>query len=300
MEEETRMSWIRKVADKIVSTAKDFVKPYVEIGKLTRDLVVDVAEHYGLKELNSDYKRLPRNTPLYINCEPYVVKRSQEDGERDLVALANEVPHEGSWFFTPVDSHWYHITESHEETQSPDGKFRFSDISRKGFFKVRGEELIHYHIHPKRAAELETDQFVKMLEKRQGTSNEQGETQDFEKGLFAGLFTAYAHCLICFPSLADVSLYADLTKKLEDNVQFEGKIASPMGITSTEIVDPSEDTKKLYREIHKGRYDRIAESGAEVKQDGNQIKIYTGQKRLLRKASEDMDGKMKLEFQVVD
>ncbi len=75
-----------------------------EIGKEFLDIGVQIARQYGLMPKNPGFRRLPADSPLTIDGTLYTVRKSQKSGEKDLITLANEIPYEGSWFYTPADS----------------------------------------------------------------------------------------------------------------------------------------------------------------------------------------------------
>ncbi|MFH0701224.1 MAG: hypothetical protein V2A62_02185 [Candidatus Woesearchaeota archaeon] len=211
----------------------------VKIGSGLHEIGRYYAANYGLVNRNPEYPRLPKNTPLYINCKPYSIKRTEKEGEEDLVRLAHEVPYEGSWFYTPKDSTWYHFSEGHEEEFGQNGLFRLSSIQRGGSLNIPGEEIVHYHTHPKRAGE----HFVLWA----GTEVERNMA-GVDASVVNKFMAACMYLYSAFPSDSDVEMYREWSQQ---PVSFQGKIASPIGITKVEIVDQDEDIVKEYHTLHK-------------------------------------------------
>ncbi|MDO8657002.1 MAG: hypothetical protein Q7K45_07235, partial [Nanoarchaeota archaeon] len=227
-----------------------------EIGSTLGEIGRYYAERMGLRNPNPHYPPLPENTPLYINCKPYSVRRAKDGAERDLVSLANEVPYEGSWFYTPQDSIWYHISEGHKEEFGPRGQFELSSIVQKNIkLKIRGKEMYQYHTHPLSAGEYTVTWAASELEKKM----EGVDAKTIKKFL-----TAIMYLYTSFPSDGDVRAYADwseVSQKL--GVAFYGKIASPIGITTIEIKNAGNDTVKRYEMVHRDLY-RIMHEGKYV------------------------------------
>ena len=118
---------------------------------LIGDLVHVLAELIGLRSV--DFDRRPDDSPLAITHEPYVVRKSRTDGERDLVRLAKDVPEEGAWYFLSDTQEWYHVSEDAGACVGENGlelytKERFSMIGVRRRFSAPGRLLIQYHTHP--------------------------------------------------------------------------------------------------------------------------------------------------------
>jgi len=261
-----------------------------ELGQGLFDIGKTLAVTCGLIERNPEYKRLPQNTPLYINCKPYVVKRSQEDGEKDLVKLANDVHYEGAWFYTPQDSNWYHISKAHKEQFSEEGMFRLSAVMQDIDLDVPGNKVVHYHTHPKVAPE-HTLSYIndKLLPNCHG--------DDWDKSVVKAILSICTNFHACFPSSADIASYVDFRKQIDDGLIFEGRIASPLGITQVEIEDPSESTIALYEKIHNKLYERMRKDKIvklEIRDTKTHIGVY-GQ-NIFDSLNREMKGKMKLTF----
>ncbi len=222
----------------------------VKIGSTLGEISRYYAERIGLINPNANYPQLSKNTSLYINCKPYSVRRIRKDGEQDLVRLAHEIPYEGSWFYTPQDSRWYHISEDHTEEFGEHGKFRFSSIQRFGSLKISGKEIVHYHTHPKRAVEHVASWAGSELEKMERV----------DAKVIKDFLTATMYLYMAFPSDGDVEAYVDWSQSLQkQGVTFLGKIASPIGTTTIAIKDVSKDTVRGYDEIHRDMYRRMNE-----------------------------------------
>ncbi len=266
----------------------------VEIGSALGEIGRYYAERIGLINPNLNYPRLPENTPLYINCKPYSIKRTQEEGELDLVRLAHEVPHEGSWFYIPQDSIWYHTSEGHEEEFGQHGQFTLSSIVQRNVrLKVPGRKIDYYHTHPRIAGEYMVTWAGNELEKTM---------EGVDAKVIKNILTAVMYLYTAFPSDGDVEAYADWSQSLQKRgVAFCGKIASPIGITTVAIKDASNDALKeyekvhreLFRKIHEGKYVRYEEK------DGKPI-ITVALDDMFDDVNNEMQGKLTLTFQQMD
>ncbi len=84
---------------------------------------------------------LASSSKLYVNRfnnPHYSVKKSQEEGERDLVELAKTSEYEEAWLFDKKTSTWFE-TGTDESKDKVTTDFNNINISKN---------LIHYHIHP--------------------------------------------------------------------------------------------------------------------------------------------------------
>ncbi len=265
-----------------------------EIGLDLREVGKYYAANWGLIARNPEYPQLAKNTPLYINCKPYSVKRSVKDGERDLVRLAHEVPYEGSWFYTPKDSTWYHVSRGHEEEFGERGLFRFSSIQGCNNLTIPGNEIIHYHTHPKRAGEhMTTYAWTELERKMEGI-----EVDTVKKFLTASMYLYSA-----FPSVPDVRLYQEWSQLFKEQgpIIFQGRVASPIGITSVEIFDNSDNAILVYEQVHRELVSRMAE-GKHVRYEEHDGKptITVALEDMFDHVTAEMQGKLRLTFRQAD
>ncbi len=208
----------------------------------------------------NDLLELPSSTKLYVNLDNskhYSVKKSKEEGEKDLVELARTSAYEESWTFNQETSTWTEcgIDES------------INSVNSK---KPKGNEkdLIRYHIHP--MAALNTTHYLfKDLIKIVGeltTKLKKIEIQEERAELKARLIRAEAGKLyhqarilsIAFPSLVDLEL----------SKNFKCAVASAYGIMEYEgykgfnlLMQKAYDAltpEKLFMEIDSGSIDQAA------------------------------------------
>ncbi len=261
-----------------------------EIGRDLREIGKYYAANWGIIARNPEYPPLAKNTPLYINCKPYSVKRSVKDGERDLVRLAHEVPHEGSWFYTPKDSTWYHVSKGHEEEFGERGLFRFSSIQGCRNLTMPGTEIAHYHTHPKRAGEhMATYAWTELERKMEGI-----DADTVKKFLTASM---YLHST--FPSDTDVEMYLLWSQSFKEQGQlsFQGKVASPIGITTVQLVDESEEVIKEYQRVHGKLISKMVD-GRYVRYEEHKGKptIAIALEDMFDDVNAEMQGKLRLTF----
>ncbi|MEW5897010.1 MAG: hypothetical protein AB1668_04920 [Nanoarchaeota archaeon] len=258
-----------------------------EIGRDLREIGRYYAANWGLINRNPEYYQLPRDTPLYINCKPYSVKRARKDGEQDLVRLAHEVPYEGSWLYTPKDSTWYHVSEGHREEFSEHGKFSFFSIQIGGSLTILGKRIVHYHTHPKRAGQHMVTYALGELEKK---------FRETDAPLIKDFLIACSYLYLAFPGIDDIGQYVRWARHFQDewSISFCGRVALPIGIATAEIKDKSEDTVKLYEKVHGkldvGKYVQYEEI------DGRPT-INIALEDMFDNVNIEMQGKLRLTFQ---
>lgn len=264
-----------------------------ELGRGLLNFGRHYAANFDIINRNPEYPRLPRDTPLFINCNPYSIKRTRKDGEKDLVKLAHEVPYEGSWFYTPKDSYWYHVSERHEEEFGDEGKYQFSSIQRKGSFNLPSKEIVHYHTHPKRANDHMTDFLMNRFKEEKQKCGEDLVNKFLDAGMY--LYSV-------FPSVEDIKTYTKLTQDFmnQSGVSFYGRVASPIGITNVNILDQNESVEK-YEEIKKGLFNMISEGNyVQFKKIEDQSTISISAEDLFDDFNKRLEGKLKLDFELID
>lgn len=266
----------------------------VGIGSTLGEIGRYYATNFGLVNRNPEYPRLPKNTPLYINCKPYSIKRAEETGEQDLVRLAHEVPYEGSWFYTPKNSSWYHISEGHEEEFGEHGLFKFSSIQMEGSLKIPGNEIVHYHTHPKAAGEHMATYVWSEIERKMGGI----DTDTVKKFIDASM---YLH--LAFPSTEDVETYTIYSQDLKNRgpISFQGRVASPIGITTVEIIDQSEGVITEYQKVHSTLLNRMHERKyVRYEENGGKPTIAVALEDMFDDVNAEMQGKLRLTFRQVN
>ncbi len=252
-----------------------------------------VAADWGLINENPTYKKLPKDTKLFINCESYVIKKSQQDGEKDLVELANEVPYEGEWIFAPEDSKWYHISEAHNEEFFESGGCKLSTTSGGMPIKIKGDRVFHYHTHPKKGSDHNLNYLLSELSSKLGCRKN-------EKAVLEVILSLYTQLQLCFPSSADISSYIFFKREItggDGGDIFEGRIASPLGITTVEIQENVDVVALSYKEICRPSTriinDKIIEPLKRA-DGGNAIRIYG--ENIFDSINKEMKGKIRLRF----
>ena len=263
-----------------------------EIGSGLREIGKYYATNWGLIDRNPEYPTLARNTSLYINCKPYSVKRARSDAEQDLVRLAYEVPYEGSWFYMPKESVWYHVSAGHTEEFGEHGEFTFSSLQRGSSFNILGNHLVHYHTHPKSAGEHMAQFLRTEIEKEKG-KNIDG---------IGELLTAGMYLYSAFPSDADIKTYVSWSSEFKkQGLLFQARVASPMGITTVEIMDPSGDVVDDYKRIYDTLFKRMNERQyVEYKINGDEAEITIAFEDMFNDVNAEMQQRMHLTFEHIN
>lgn len=191
---------------------------------------------------NKEFKRLPDNSQLQINYQLQIIRKTQEEGEKDLVRLANECNTEGAWFFVPETNDWYGIAIRHEEVLEGEDIYLQVEI-REGTFKISsGKTLFYYHTHPKYFIAVQ----AKANEKCLGVVLPELVNKNFT---INSLATIGASAFVCLPSIEDIKKYLIFHNNfVKFEGAFKGKIASPFGITTVSVTSDSEHVFDVYHE----------------------------------------------------
>ena len=168
------------------------------------------AKYFGFTK----YEHLPKTSRLSITCTPYVVKKSQADGEKDLVELASSEKVVGLWRFVPENSKWYHVS-SEASLLEVEGKLSSFEVKENIDEKLYKKDVIEYCTQPKKICES----LQSLLQKH-----------DFE-----------ADTYLCFPSPWVVD-HLSFSMQKHPLINVFGGIASPSGITRVILTDPNANT----------------------------------------------------------
>lgn len=142
---------------------------------------------------------LDPNRKLTITPYPYYVRKSMEEGEKDLVLLSQTAQYEQPFMFIEDLGVWRYSPQN-SKVFSKDGKI-FMQIQPKILHRPEFESIVSYHIHPLSATLL-----------REPTS------ENISRG-FAGL---------SIPSIDDLIT----TSYTPEN--YTSKVVSPLGVTEYE------------------------------------------------------------------
>lgn len=260
------------------------------LGNLTIRPVIE----YTIKKLLcrdiNDYEELPENSSLEINLKPYCVRKSQEEGEKELIKLSERVPYEGSWVFLSDEAKWFNVLTKHEEINTED-EHVFSANSDLILFLDLKKPFIDYHIHP--------ESFIRNKHKKDyfkylfGDISEESEPGIFTKAKRAT--NACTHIVNCFPSPVDFDCSIFFGKKfMKVPLVYNARIVSPLGVTILNIIDPSEETVNLYKSIHHILLNIALAKGVSHWQTNNTVEIYPD--RVFDFVNEELKGKASLEF----
>lgn len=207
-----------------------------------------------------DSLELPSSTKLYVNLDNskhYSIKKSKEEGERDLVELAKTSVFEEAWIFNQETSTWTECGQNEGITSVDSIRPKEDSIN-----------LIRYHIHPIAAVnvthylfrdliQLEGELEIKLKENK--IPVERAELKASLIRAKSGKLYHKAKILsVAFPSLIDLKLSKD----------FKCAVASIYGIMEYEdykgfnpIMQKTYDAltpEKLFIEIESGSIDQAA------------------------------------------
>ncbi len=207
-----------------------------------------------------DSLELPSSTKLYVNLDNskhYSIKKSKEEGEKDLVELARTSAYEEAWIFDQETSNWTECGQNESMTS-------VDSMRPKG----NSTNLIRYHIHPTAALNVTHCLFRDLINLEVELENKlkENKTPIERAELKASLIRAKSGKLyhqakilsIAFPSLVDLEL----------SKNFKCAVASAYGIIEYEnykgfniIMQKVYDAltpEKLFMEINDGSIDQAA------------------------------------------
>ncbi len=167
------------------------------------------------------------NNRLHIARYRYELKKEQEVGEKELIALASEADVEAEWFYDRDASYWFYFTS----IPIVEGT-RIGIQSSAKPLCVLGENITHYHIHPRKHAEEILQIALGLNQEKIDALIKNFPTLSRKRAVSKISNIALARHVI--PSLNDLfSYFLVFEKNPYVNVHFA--VASEYGITFTEI-----------------------------------------------------------------
>ena len=192
-------------------------------------MVSDYSTETAIEDKRIVFKESEQDT-LHLSDEPYYMKRSSADGEKDLVQLANsDIREEGCWLFSHDRSEWYNLRMSHPTEESS----RFTGILAKirpVNIKTMGDRLTMYHIHSRNSTD---EQFRILWDNVYIQEGLPGKTKDYID-LQRRLCHAQTDFVIALPSEEDIRTFLGALAVAGDS-ELDFKIESPLGITTVTI-----------------------------------------------------------------
>ena len=158
---------------------------------------------------------------LHLSGRFYVLERSLEDGEKDLVDLCWKTKREGRWVFFEDRGLWVYIKGESSERVS-ENEFVISYKSPRIDFSSIGTLPIDYHTHPIRSVNLMYHQ------RRKVSGGLRRELTEIEERRLIN--TCFIKAL--FHSLRDVKSYHTQSA---GEPRLRSRIASPLGVTELSI-----------------------------------------------------------------
>lgn len=240
------------------------------------------------------FDSLPENSSLIVNTKSYRIKKSQKQGESELVRLSREVPSEGVWFYDSSKSIWYNILKSSRKKLYKDGFFHFESEIRHVKFNQLGSRLVHYHTHPLESAKC----LFPLMEER-------FEEDIIEKvGMKRNLIKmglSIASCLsVALPTEDDLIVYRQI-EDIYPKIDLTTKIASPLGITLVDVKKLSERIIKRYEFVRQEITNvSIVKHGLDFEGSKKERIIRPNYKRMLGEINNRMDGKMNISFNMTE
>ena len=190
---------------------------------------------------------------LFLSTKPYFIKRSREDGEKDLEGLVDSEENEGCWLFDARKSRWYNLIEEYYKTVTEDrillpGCYTVN-LRTTGDLKLELESCSHYHTHPRQIGEE-----VKRQKKLEKTSFDRSISEREKR--FIDCSVAINSSL---PSEVDIMTYKQILTEFP-TLDIDFRIASPQGLIIVSFKKGAREANETYQAYH-----RMSESGIRIK-----------------------------------
>ncbi len=159
--------------------------------------------------------------------EPYSLARSQEDGEKDLCAIAADAEVESFWFYLPGKEVWLCPPVTRVVcTGAISGKPTIGILSVIADFSAEPSGYVHYHPHPSILREIKLEQAEETWKKKDWYASADQETREMVRLATEHYLIAETAC----PSAEDLK-YARSFMDANPGVPAEFRIATEEGIT---------------------------------------------------------------------
>ena len=203
----------------------------------------------GIKLENGNARTIAYRKPLFrkrigVSFKPIVTAKSLEDGLADLIRVAQNDEQEACWLYVHDDSKWYNFaSESIDEIAG--------DVHSVGVVQgfmplyLKNKRKTHYHTHPKRVLEQETEKALKYLRVLHP------EWDNTSMAIANEFFKKSHYMNSIFPSGKDIDSYVQMVQ-LEEGNGLDFGIVSPEFITQIELdaAAISPETEQKYRELY--------------------------------------------------
>ncbi|MDP3989845.1 MAG: hypothetical protein Q8Q01_01420 [archaeon] len=192
------------------------------------------------RDLSRDRKK------LFLSTEPYFIKRSREDEERDLEELVDTEENEGVWLFDAKGSRWYNLVQRQSKLEENGEIVELScetiPLEAVDGMQLKVENCSHYHTHPLKIGEI----FKRQIKQRETTSDK--PLSEKEK--------RFIDCSVAInlslPSLDDIRTYKNILKRLPV-LEIDFRIASPHGLITMVFKNGAIEADETYQNYHKMR-----------------------------------------------
>ncbi|MBI4918940.1 hypothetical protein HY837_03355 [archaeon] len=237
--------------------------------------------------MKDDLLKFPDNSYFQLRKQSYVVRKSQEAGEKDIEFFVKTADCEGVWFFNIEKSTWYFPEqESHKEFSEQKGVIYETGMSIDS--ELLEGKMIFYHTHP----EIVAEDVIKKGKIPKLTPPENLKKEEkFQRLLDQEM--ALSH--LCFPSLQDLITFTelkDISKKLSS---LDAKILSPKGVTSFKVLNRSIFGE--YNSFYDNLWTVLEKTGLQIEEKPEGIEIYSPILEICEELSKSFQNKLELSFQ---
>jgi hypothetical protein len=193
------------------------------------------------------FKRPRFRRKLYVSKKPYLLRKGQCEGEKELSDLVLKAKRESIWIYSHNNETWYNITKKNGAVTKRDGTKQLSARAHSVSLSQVGKNVTHYHIHPQFVEKIETE---KIREKIVGIHPLYHTLPEPESKMIHNAFRNTTAVRISIPSVGDIREYAAVTELNKDcNLDF--RIVSPHGIIIAAIYGNTENPDEFAEEYKK-------------------------------------------------
>lgn len=189
---------------------------------------------------------------LFLSDTPYFLRKSREEGERELFALAcsPQTREEGGWLFSSDDKSWYNLREQAGTTYNDaENKETHFYHKRSVDFSSIGQCLSDYHIHPRGDGTFLQRDFQRLSQDAAFRVLSSDEQQ-----LVRAVKTNYAAVQTALPSSWDIDSWQHAFTLYSPACALDFRIVSPAGVLVTrfarQAASAEEHLAKRYRAFY--------------------------------------------------
>ncbi len=237
--------------------------------------------------MNEEILKFPDGSYFQLRTHAYTVKKSQEEGEKDLEFFVKNSPCEIALFFKPETQIWYHPEQETSKGLNYQ-KETFYETKMSIDPEMLEGRILFYHTHPESIVQdvLKSGKVPKINPPERLEKDEQFQTL---------LDQEIVHAHICFPSLQDLITFTKFKETFKKISSLDAKIVSPKGRTTFKVPDNS--VFKDYYDFYENLWNVLSRTGIQIEEKPEEIELYSPIVEICEEVSKTFQNKLELSFE---